>query len=97
MNHGSMNMSDKDHGSTGMPSMEHGSMVMPGMEHGAGKAPAQDHDDMKMPMKQDDPLKNTSAKPGMSHGQSDSNAPITAHNMGAMEIGREWRRERVCS
>src|SRR3546814_2398959 len=27
MNHGSMNMSDKDHGSTGMPSMDHGSMV----------------------------------------------------------------------
>src|SRR3546814_2399305 len=65
--------------------MDHGSMVMPGMDHGAGKAPAQDHDDMKMPMKQADPLKNTSAMPGMSHGQSDSNAPIPAHNMGAMD------------
>src|SRR3546814_20273665 len=85
MNHCSMNMSDKDHGSTGMPSMDHGSMVMPGMDHGAGKAPAQDHDDMKMPMKQADPLKNTSAMPGMSHGQSDSNATIPAHNKGAMD------------
>lgn len=87
MDHGSMNMSDKEHGSMGMPGMDHGSMDMPGMDHGAGKAPAQGHDDMKMPMKQADPIKNTSAMPGMSHGQSGSNAPTPAHNMGAMDHG----------
>src|SRR3546814_3494940 len=55
------------------------------MDHGAGKVPAQGHDDMKMPMKQADPVKNTSAMPGRSHGQSGSNAPTSAHDMGAMD------------
>ncbi|MFT0546256.1 copper resistance protein B [Allopusillimonas ginsengisoli] len=67
--------------------MDHGSMDMSGMNHGAGKAPAQGHDPMKMPMKQPDSGKNSSAMPGMKHGQSGSSAPASDPNMGAMDDG----------
>jgi copper resistance protein B len=45
------------------------------------------HDGVKTPMKQADPSKSTSAMPGMTHGKPSSNAPASAHNMGAMGHG----------
>ncbi len=67
--------------------MKHGSMNMSGMDHGAGRVPAQGHDGMKMPMEQAGRSKSTAAMPGLSDGQSSSNASASAHNMGAMGQG----------
>ncbi|MFV0283419.1 MAG: copper resistance protein B [Castellaniella sp.] len=67
--------------------MNHGSMNMSSMNHGGGEAPAQGHDAMKAPMKRPVMSKESSAMQGMTHGQPSSNAPVSAHNMDAMDHG----------